>query len=241
MEAAATLSSRCLTFDVPGMGSITGLRLSTQASAICAGLALCALGDVVQQRAGLGQIAGRQRKPGNETDALLLAIIQHRFAAAIDQIVAVLHRGDREDFRRRLDLGHRDFAEAGMADQAFVQHFADGAELFVARHLGIDAMQLPQRDLFDTQLLQAFVDFAAADNRAGHWASRSSVRAVPARPWWRSRARIGMQRFADQLFRNIGAVGIRRVDEIDAQFRQALQGAQGFGPVCGLVPRCRRR
>jgi hypothetical protein len=34
MLAAATFSSRCFTFDVPGIGSITGLRLRTHASAI---------------------------------------------------------------------------------------------------------------------------------------------------------------------------------------------------------------
>src|SRR4029077_14451653 len=36
---AATFSSRCATFDVPGIGSMTGLRLSTQASAIWLGVA----------------------------------------------------------------------------------------------------------------------------------------------------------------------------------------------------------
>jgi len=34
MPTAATFSSRCLTFEVPGIGSITGLRFSTQARAI---------------------------------------------------------------------------------------------------------------------------------------------------------------------------------------------------------------
>ena len=39
MFTAATFSSRCATFEVPGIGSITGLRLSSQASAIWAGVA----------------------------------------------------------------------------------------------------------------------------------------------------------------------------------------------------------
>jgi hypothetical protein len=34
MFAAATFCSRCFTFEVPGIGNITGLRFSTQASAI---------------------------------------------------------------------------------------------------------------------------------------------------------------------------------------------------------------
>ncbi len=40
MSTAATFSSRCLTLEVPGIGSMTGLRFSTQASAIWLGAAL---------------------------------------------------------------------------------------------------------------------------------------------------------------------------------------------------------
>src|SRR5580693_1720404 len=41
IAAAPTFSSRCATLPVPGIGSMTGLRLSSQASAIWPGLALC--------------------------------------------------------------------------------------------------------------------------------------------------------------------------------------------------------
>src|SRR5260370_22336474 len=37
-DAASTFSSRCLTDEVPGMGSITGERFSNQASATCLGV-----------------------------------------------------------------------------------------------------------------------------------------------------------------------------------------------------------
>ena len=88
---AATFSSRCATFEVPGIGSITGLRFSTQASAIWPGAASWRLGDAVEHRARLGEIAGGERKPRDEADAVRLAIIEHVLAAAIDEIVAVLH------------------------------------------------------------------------------------------------------------------------------------------------------
>ena len=55
MSAAATFSSRCLTLPVPGMGSITGLRFSTQASAICAGVALCFLAMPSSSEPGLAR------------------------------------------------------------------------------------------------------------------------------------------------------------------------------------------
>ena len=45
MSAAATFSSRWATLEVPGIGSMTGLRLSSQASAISDASDLVALGD----------------------------------------------------------------------------------------------------------------------------------------------------------------------------------------------------
>jgi hypothetical protein len=39
ISAAATFSSRCATFDVPGIGNITGDRFSNHASASCDGVA----------------------------------------------------------------------------------------------------------------------------------------------------------------------------------------------------------
>jgi hypothetical protein len=41
MDAAATFCSRWDTLDVPGMGSMTGLRRSSHAKAICPTLAWC--------------------------------------------------------------------------------------------------------------------------------------------------------------------------------------------------------
>jgi len=58
----------------------------------------------------------------------------------------VLHRRDREELARGLDLLDRDLAQAGMADQPFLLHLCDDAELLVARHLGIDAVELPELD-----------------------------------------------------------------------------------------------
>jgi hypothetical protein len=45
-----------------------------------------------------------------------------------------------------------------------------------------------------------------------------------------------MKRLADELLGHVEAIGIRRVDEIDAERRQALQRADGLGPVGGLTP-----
>ena len=60
-----------------------------------------------------------------------------------------------------------------------------------------------------------------------------------------------MQRLADQLLGDIGAVGIGGVDEVDAELRQALQRADRLGagrpaspqmpgPVMRMAPKPRR-
>ena len=50
-SAAATFSSRCSTDEVPGIGSITGERASSQASATWPGVASWALRDLVERTA----------------------------------------------------------------------------------------------------------------------------------------------------------------------------------------------
>src|SRR5690349_1693421 len=48
-----------------------------------------------------------------------------------------------------------------------------------------------------------------------------------------------MQSFANEFFRNIGAVGVRCVDEVNVQFGQPLQRSQRFEPIGRLAPDAR--
>src|SRR5688500_20074303 len=57
-------------------------------------------------------ISDRQREPGDETDPLALAVVQHGLPLAVLHVVAVLHRGDGQLAARRLDLLHRDLARS---------------------------------------------------------------------------------------------------------------------------------
>ena len=47
---------------------------------------------------------------------------------------------------------------------------------------------------------------------------------------------VGSERFADQLFGDVGPVGFRRVDEVDAEFGRALEYGDGFGFVVRRAP-----
>ena len=54
--------------------------------------------------ARLGEVAGGEREPRDEADALLLAVVEHVLGRAVGEVVDVLHRGDREDLLGGLDL-----------------------------------------------------------------------------------------------------------------------------------------
>ena len=115
---------------------------------------LMPFGEVAEHGARLGQLARSQRMPGNKANAVLVAMVEYPFALAIDQIVLILHCRDRQVFGGGLDIRDADFAQTDVPDQTFAAHRGDRFELFLARDLCIDAMQLPQIDLLDTQPMQ---------------------------------------------------------------------------------------
>ncbi len=130
------------------MGSITGLRFEDPRQG---DLTRADLDDPSRSYPAPSLIAPARRPQAdtrNEADALLLAIFKHGFGATVREVVHVLHRRDLEDFRRRLDLLDRDFAQSRETNHAFVEQLFDRAELFLTRHLRIDPMQLPQIDAF---------------------------------------------------------------------------------------------
>ena len=194
------------------------------------------LGDGVQQRSILGEIARCQRKPWDESDAVLCAIVEHILAGSVDQIVAVLHRRHPEDLGGRFDIFDRDFAQPGMADDAVVDQHFDGAELFLARHLWIDAMQLPQADLLDAEAEAARMRLL--DQILGPSQRDPPTRGGPHQTGLGGdeHVRVGGQRLANELLGDVRAVRIGSVYEVHAERGQALQRAYCLGAVLRLAP-----
>ena len=106
-----------------------------------------------------------------------------------------------------------------MGDHALVQQLLDRQELVAARHAAVYPVQLPERDPVHAQLAAAFVGardqvfWAAVDvphvgpaaGKAGLCGDHQPV--------------IGMQRLVDQLFGDVGTIGIGGINEVDAQVR----------------------
>src|SRR6516162_5325044 len=72
------------------------------------------LGGLCDRAAGTGELARRQREPGNETYTGVPAILQDVTVSLVGDAVAVLHRYDRHHLASMLDLGHADFGKADM-------------------------------------------------------------------------------------------------------------------------------
>ena len=129
-------SSRWATLEVPGMGSITGERCRSQARASWETVAPFFLRRQVERAAMAGDLAGRERKPRNEPQALLGAVVEDRLALAVAEIVQVLDAYDRDSLLCLLDLRDRHLGQADMADLALLLELPERAERLGSRHLG---------------------------------------------------------------------------------------------------------
>ena len=106
-----------------------------------------------------------------------------------------------------------------------------------AGNFGVDAVQLEEVDAVGAEPAQAHLDLLTQIRRE---AERCPLvltgsqepglggddEAVPIR----------VQCFADQFLGHVGPVGVRGVEEVDAEFDGAAQDANGFGAVVGRAP-----
>src|SRR5690606_34757129 len=139
-------------------------------------------------------------------------------------IVFVLHRRDLEHLRGRLDVGYGDLAEPDVTDEAFVLQLLEGTELLALRRARIDAMELPERNLLEAEIAQTAEHLLA--QIVGPCERVPAVGAWPDQAAFRrdDRLAVGVERFANELFGDVRAVRVGGIDEVDAEFRHALEG-----------------
>src|SRR5258708_37095029 len=89
--------------------------------------------------------------PRDESDPAPLAVFEHVFARAIDEVVTVLHRRDLKHPGCLFDLRNRHFTQARIANDPEIEQRLDRSELFIARHFLIDAMKFPKSERFDAK------------------------------------------------------------------------------------------
>jgi hypothetical protein len=112
-------------------------------------------GDAGRRAGGPGEVAHRDRSPGDESDPLLLARLQNVIGCLLAQAEAVLDRGDVDQPARPTHLGQRYLRDADEADLSLVAKVRDGPELFLERYHRIDPVQLPEVDGVEPKPAQA--------------------------------------------------------------------------------------
>src|SRR5262249_2050867 len=130
-------------------------------------------------------------------------------------------------------------AQTRVLDDALVEQRFDGVELFAARHLRVDAVQLPQPDLLDAELLAASLRLGPEMVGTAIHLPGAGARAREPGFGGNEKAVIRIERLADQLLGDIGAIGIGGVDEIDAEFGHALKRSERFGAILRRTPHAR--
>ncbi len=184
-------------------------------------------GDLGGRSAGLGEVAGGQREPGEEAEPVALADGEHAGRAAVGEVEAVLDADDVDDRARDVELLDADVGDADVADLALVLELLQGADGLLVGHLGIGRVQLVEVDPIDAQVAQRALAGIA-----------QVLRARVARPLPRARAlqpalrrdqqplRVGVQRLGDELLADVRPVAVGRVDEVHAELDRAPDDRQ---------------
>src|SRR5258707_1010409 len=149
IAAAAMFSSRCSTDEVPGMGSTTGDRASSHASASWPGVAWCS-----EATSATALCARGERVPGQESDAQRIALVEHRLGGAIPEVVAVLDRDDLSDGQRPVELFRVDVGQADVPDLSLVLELCELTHRFLKRNHRVWAVELVEVDPFQPQSLE---------------------------------------------------------------------------------------
>src|SRR5271163_4812366 len=102
-----------------------------------------------------GERTRGHREPRNESQFVLLAILQSAVVAAIANVVLILHADDRNGLLGPLDIIGHYLRETYVANLALLLQFLDRAKRLFDRNLGINAMKLPQVDALYLESPQA--------------------------------------------------------------------------------------
>jgi hypothetical protein len=214
---------------------MTGERCRSQASATCPAVAPWRSAGLRDRARRLGEVARGEREPRDEADALLLAVRQDVLGLAVREVVEVLHRGDRDDLLARLDLLDGDLRQADVPDLAASTASLRTPNCSSRGTCRVDPVQLPERDDVELQAPQAHLQALAQVLRAAERRPLAGARAGEAGLRGDHGPVVGGQRLGDEVLRDVRAVGVGRVDEVDAELGQPPQDGQR-GLVAGRRP-----
>src|ERR687887_471608 len=156
---------------------------------------------------------------------------------AVADVVAVLHRNDRDDLARLLELAHRDVRESHMAYLAFALEIGERADLVLEWHLGIRRVKLVNVDTLELEPLETPFQVLAQFHRPailvpvrGLRPHEAALRADDEIPG------IRMHRLRDRDLAVMRSIALRGVEEIGAELVRAAQHAMRVRLVLRRTP-----
>jgi hypothetical protein len=111
----------------------------------------------------LGERSAREWRGGEEgdrRDVLALAKVHHVIGSAVGEVVAVLHRRDRDHGPCTLDLVHAHLGDADVPDAPRVAVLPEDAQRLLEGHLGVDPMQVVKGDGVGVKSFEALLDLS---------------------------------------------------------------------------------
>jgi hypothetical protein len=194
-------------------------------------------GNLVEPASGSRELTGREREPRQEGEPLTRTDIHEVIRAAVSEIVAVLDRHDVGDVARPRELVGRDVADADVADAPRLLQLNQHPNRLLDRDLRVDGVQLVEIDPLEAKAPKAGLARRAQVRRTA--VGTPLVGAVPEEAALGGDdevSRVRVQGVGDQQLRNLGSVGVGRVDQVHAEFKHTAQQSLGSVAIRRLAP-----
>ena len=192
-------------------------------------------GDVFEHLVAVTGLA--ERSPGDESDAILVAVVEEVIPLAIGEAVAVLDGDNGGESAGAFQVIHGDVAEADVADFALFLESDEGFDGSLEGDGRVGDVELVQGDAVETEAVEASMDGFFEVFGAGVVGPLAGSDALPTSLGGDDKiGGVGMEGFRDEFFCDVGAVGVGSIDEIHAEIDGAMEDADGFEAIFRRAP-----
>ena len=194
-------------------------------------------GDLVDEAAGLGELARGEREPGKEAQPVALADLEHVLRGAVGEVEAVLDGDDLDDRARLLELLERHVRDADVVDEAVALQLGERADGLLVGDVRVGRVQLVEVDALDAQVAQRAL--ARLAQVIGPAVARPLARAAARQAALRGDDQavgVRIQRVVDELLAEVRPVAVGRVDEVHAERDHAAQHVEHRVAVLRRAP-----